>query len=1165
MSSNRPPRAPPTPAPTPGPGQHEQQQQRSKLPKFLQKSTTRDRSKSVIDPIMQHNGGSGSVDNSVASSSSSSGSMSMSVGSPTGETSSSSGAARHRGDRKTSKLKGTLKELKDERIDQIAHGQHSGRERELIDDGEGDMPVIIEPDSATNSPTSTRSRTRSERPLSASSSDSHPAVNYYPGHSAQRIPEPSMGSRLSGWFSHTFSTSSTDLSLPNILANTAPAMGSSKSKSGGGGGGLGILTAARHGKGHLDKAMRYLLDSDATPDKSADPIWLLGVQHPGYEPPPPPPASPPPSSGRRSSLDIRRSTSIRNSVSSLRGATSSPEPTMMHQQKNAGAQWPPGFYSDFTSRIWLTYRTHYTPIRDQTLAQLEAEASGQLPPQPISASPRRWNILGGGEKGWTSDSGWGCMLRTGQSLLANALIHLHLGRDWRRPPHPVYTADYATYVKILTWFFDSTDVHCPFSVHRMALAGKELGKDVGQWFGPSTASGAIKTLVNAYAEAGLGVSVATDGVVYETDVLAASNAGPYMYRPSRIGTSSPTTRRRRSAQQQQQQQQQQSLMSIWGQRPVLVLVGIRLGIDCVNPIYYDAVKALFTFPQSVGIAGGRPSSSYYFVGVQADNLFYLDPHHARPTVPFRSPPSNFEAQTLPRNFNHTPSSPADSPPSSYREPFTIPGSGPSRHVKASSSASSYASQSRISPSTSQGSVSVSGQSSYGGLDPIQEHYITAYSPMELRTFHCDRVRKMPLSSLDPSMLIGFLCRDERDWRDLRERVTEMSRKYKAIFAIQDEPPSWPSDSDEMGMESVSDVDIDMDEPADSFSLSPEPEGEDVGEGEVSDTADAVRRSAGREESKSRQSEEVTTEEDPVGPITPGPSSAAQRFEDQQDQQMSKLEESVKAMDLEEDLLGDDEEWVDTEPDPNLPAPTPRPREAPNFPVLPVTMVNSTATTASYVSASSSVSSLQIPQEFESGSRKGSPSRTSGTKKDEEKENKSRRSTKMRSSKSASKREASMSKSASQGQEKEKEFVPFPVVDDRESDDEDFHKLSSHSQSSAASGAQQSGFNQQRRRRTGSGESQNRTPLASVVTQADSSLSLNRGTNGNDNGSDNPSSYGNGNGNGYGYVHGYTSENGTAASGTGYRIRNVFARDGGRTQSGGVRGIVASDLDDASDA
>ena len=64
-----------------------------------------------------------------------------------------------------------------------------------------------------------------------------------------------------------------------------------------------------------------------------------------------------------------------------------------------------------------------------------------------------WNWAGS-EKMWTSDSKWGCMLRTGQSLLGNALIklvHMHLGRglflslfqktywliviiDWRRPP-----------------------------------------------------------------------------------------------------------------------------------------------------------------------------------------------------------------------------------------------------------------------------------------------------------------------------------------------------------------------------------------------------------------------------------------------------------------------------------------------------------------------------------------------------------------------------------------------------------------------------------------------------------------------------------------------------------------------------------------------------------
>lgn len=59
------------------------------------------------------------------------------------------------------------------------------------------------------------------------------------------------------------------------------------------------------------------------------------------------------------------------------------------------------------------------------------------------------------------------------------------------------------------------------------------------------------------------------------------------------------------------------------------------------------------------------------------------------------------------------------------------------------------------------------------LTPLEEHYATAYSAAELKTFHCDRVRKMPLSGLDPSMLIGFLCRDENDWVDFRRRVVQV--------------------------------------------------------------------------------------------------------------------------------------------------------------------------------------------------------------------------------------------------------------------------------------------------------------------------------------------------------------------------------------------------------
>lgn len=38
-------------------------------------------------------------------------------------------------------------------------------------------------------------------------------------------------------------------------------------------------------------------------------------------------------------------------------------------------------------------------------------------------------------------------------------------------------------------------------------------------------------------------------------------------------------------------------------QPTLILLGIRLGIDHVTPVYWEGLKAALQCPQSVGIAG----------------------------------------------------------------------------------------------------------------------------------------------------------------------------------------------------------------------------------------------------------------------------------------------------------------------------------------------------------------------------------------------------------------------------------------------------------------------------------------------------------------------------------------------------------------------------------
>lgn len=126
---------------------------------------------------------------------------------------------------------------------------------------------------------------------------------------------------------------------------------------------------------------------------------------------------------------------------------------------------------DVKTRIWCTYRRNFFPI---------------------------------GDSGFTSDSGWGCMLRTGQMILAQALCNIQLGRDWQwnytnanKLKHcydvDVVNVEYEKYCKyrqILKMFSDVKTA--PYSIHQIALMGACEGKNVGEWFGPNTIAQVLK-------------------------------------------------------------------------------------------------------------------------------------------------------------------------------------------------------------------------------------------------------------------------------------------------------------------------------------------------------------------------------------------------------------------------------------------------------------------------------------------------------------------------------------------------------------------------------------------------------------------------------------------------------------------------------------------------
>lgn len=246
---------------------------------------------------------------------------------------------------------------------------------------------------------------------------------------------------------------------------------------------------------------------------------------------------------------------------------------------------------DIHSKIWLTYRTGFEPIPKaldgpQPLSFVQSMVFNR---NPISSTFNNFHGLIDNDN-FTTDVGWGCMIRTSQSLLANAYQLLLLGRDFS------YDGDRnSRHDEIIDMFLD--EPRAPFSLHNFIKVASELPLRVkpGQWFGPNAASLSIKRLCdNVYLSNGAGkvkVLISESSNLYD-DIIAQV-----------FTTLNPVP------------------------DALLILLPVRLGIDKVNPLYHASVLQFLSLNQSVGIAGGKPSSSFYFFGYQGSDLLYLDPHY----------------------------------------------------------------------------------------------------------------------------------------------------------------------------------------------------------------------------------------------------------------------------------------------------------------------------------------------------------------------------------------------------------------------------------------------------------------------------------------------------------------------------------------------------------
>lgn len=254
-----------------------------------------------------------------------------------------------------------------------------------------------------------------------------------------------------------------------------------------------------------------------------------------------------------------------------------------------------GFKKDFISRLWMTYRKDFAVMN----VEPSSNASG----------------------GYTSDCGWGCMIRSGQMLLAQALVMHFLGRSWRYDPDSQITSTAEDHIhrKIVRWFGDQVSKNSPFSIHALVEIGKESGKKVGEWYGPGAVAHLLKQAVKQSAKenldlASLHVYVSQDCTIYNQDIFDDCYSRESHSVPWKPQQKSSTSRPQRE-------------ISTW--KALILLIPLRLGHNKLNPIYGDCLKAMLSLEWCIGIIGGRPKHSLFFIGYQDDKLIHLDPHYCQ--------------------------------------------------------------------------------------------------------------------------------------------------------------------------------------------------------------------------------------------------------------------------------------------------------------------------------------------------------------------------------------------------------------------------------------------------------------------------------------------------------------------------------------------------------
>jgi cysteine protease ATG4 len=256
---------------------------------------------------------------------------------------------------------------------------------------------------------------------------------------------------------------------------------------------------------------------------------------------------------------------------------------------------------------------------------------------------------------YNSDCGWGCMLRSGQMLLARGIYKylknlnpINKNRKYEilvdtlclfldnpfyfNNNFPVMLNTFKEFIikfkkfKNSEFYYFIKGIFAPFSIKSICNIGKLSNKFAGEWFSDVSMSFIFEKIVNNYKifknENENSLKFFSFHNSIDLNEILEKCFLKLDYYNSNININN-----------KENKILNYNNNSYLFKNSGIIFVSCRLGLYEIEKIYYESLFFLFQSKNFLGFIGGKPNRAFYCIGIdQENNLIYLDPHFTQESI-----------------------------------------------------------------------------------------------------------------------------------------------------------------------------------------------------------------------------------------------------------------------------------------------------------------------------------------------------------------------------------------------------------------------------------------------------------------------------------------------------------------------------------------------------